>query len=361
MTLTLANRLQPVEGALAWRGDQLAHETGWIYQLNGAEIAEAEAVGRRFLTDDPDLRTVLARDYPLPVLADGLRRWAADLDHGRGFVLVRGLPTGFYSDALSAAIFFVLGLHLGDPMKQNELGDVFDHVLATSDKTLADPTALGSRTRDRLNYHSDSSDVVGLLCLRAAKSGGASSLISGAALYNEVLEARPDLAPLLFEPWCYDWRRQDHDAPAPYYASPMCSWVDGVFSMYAGSRIIRTAQDYPETPRLTARQIELLDLLDALCAQPGLALHTDFRPGDIQWVLNYAALHARTAYEDHAAQGKKRHLLRLWLKRDVARPLVANFGRHVVKGRTEFRDGAGALGRYHITDACHPRVLWESA
>jgi len=361
MTLTLATKLEPVEGALAWRGDQLAGDTSWIYTLSAAEIAEAEAVGRRFLVEDPDLRTVVAADYPLPVLAAGVQRWAADMDHGRGFVLVRGLPTAFYSDALSAAIFFVLGLHLGDPMKQNELGDVFDHVLATSDKTLADPTALGSRTRDRLNYHSDSADVVALLCLRAAKSGGASSLISGAALYNEVLKARPDLAPLLFEPWCYDWRRQDHDAPAAYYASPMCSLVDGVFSMYAGSRIIRTAQDYPETPRLTAAQLELLDLLDALCAQPGLALNMDFRPGDIQWVLNYAALHSRTAYEDHEAQGKKRHLLRLWLKRDVKRPLVANFGRHVVKGRTEFRDGAGGLGRYRITDACYPRVLWEDA
>ncbi len=361
MGVALATRLQPISGPSAWRGDRLEQDTSWIYQFTLAQLAEIERVGKRFLTDDPDLRTVRAADYPMPELKGAFERWAADLDRGRGFVLARGLPTGFYSDALSASIFFLLGLHMGDPMKQNELGDVFDHVLATSDKMTSDPTAIASRTRDHLNYHSDSSDVVALLCLRAAKAGGASSLISGAALYNEVLKARPDLAPLMFEPWCYDWRRQDPSAPRSYYSSPMCSHVDGVFSMYAGSRIIRTAQDYPETPRLSGEQLELLDLLDALCRQPGLALSMDFRRGDIQWALNYAVLHSRTAYEDHEVQGKKRHLMRLWLKRDVKRPLVANFGKHVVKGRTEFRDGSGGLGRYRITDACHPRVLWEDA
>lgn len=355
-------RLAPIEGPSAWRGDALAADPSWIYHLNPEEVAELERVGKRFLGEDPDLRTAAAADYPLPITGAGLAQWAADMDRGRGFVLVRGLPTGFYSDALSAAIFFMLGLHLGDPMKQNELGDVFDHVLATSDKTLDDPTALGSRTRDRLNYHSDSSDVVALLCLRAAKSGGASSLISGAQLYNEALARRPDLAPLLFEPWHYDWRRQDHDAPQPFYTSPMCSLVDGVFSMYAGARIIRTAQAYPETPRMTSAQYELLDLLDALCLEPGLALNMDFQPGDMQWVLNYAGLHSRTAYVDHAEQARRRHLLRLWLKRDVGRPLAERFGRHVVKGRTEFRDdGAGGQGRYRITEACYPRVYWEAA
>lgn len=353
--------LRPVEGPSAWRGDELAGRTDWIYRLGHEEIAELEAAGRRFLTEDPDLRTVTAADYPLPVTAAGIARWGADMDRGRGFVLVRGLPTDFYSDALSASIFFLLGLHLGEPMKQNELGDVFDHILATSDKTLADPTAIGSRTRDRLNYHSDSSDVVSLMCLRPAKAGGASSLVSGAQLYNEVLARRPDLAALMFGPWHYDWRRQDHDAPRPYYTSPMCCLVDGVFSMYAGARIIRTAQAYPETPRLTPQQLELLDLLDALCVSPGLALDMDMQPGDMQWLLNYAALHSRTAFVDHPEQGRRRHLVRLWLKRDAHRPLPERFGRHVVKSRVEFRDGAGGQGRYHISEACLPRVLWEAA
>ena len=217
----------PIEAAAAWTGVQIKQSTSWLYQLSLAEIAELEEVGARFLHEDPDLHYVKADNYALPTTAAGLRAWAADMDTGRGFVLVRGLRSELYSDALSAAIFFVLGLHLGEPMQQNRMGDLFDHVVATTNKTMDDPTALPSRTRDRLNFHSDSSDVVGLMCLRGAKSGGESILISGVTIYNEVVRRRPDLAHLLFEPWHYDWYRQDHDAPARYYSTPMVSFVDG--------------------------------------------------------------------------------------------------------------------------------------
>ena len=349
--------LSPVEGPTAWRGDQIGHQTDWIYELSPEEIAELEEVGARFLDDDPNLQSVTAAQYPLAVTARGLRRWAHDMDRGRGFVLVRGLRAQHYSDALSAAIFFVMGLHLGEPMRLNELGDLMDHVIATSDKRMSDPTALSSRVRDRLKYHSDSSDVVALMCLRGAKEGGASSLVSGTTLFNEILRRRPDLAPLMFEPWHYDWRKQDPDAPALYYSSPMCSHVDGVFSFYAGPGVIRSAQSYAEVPRLTAAQYELLELFDDICTEPGVALQMDFRPGDMQWLLNYAALHSRTEFTDHPEPQRKRHLLRLWLKRDVARPLVANFGRHVVTGRDAARSAAIPAEKMslHITQLAIPR------
>ncbi|MFY1653444.1 TauD/TfdA family dioxygenase [Solwaraspora sp. WMMB762] len=352
--------LKPIEGPAAWRGDEIADDTSWQYQLGEAEVAELERVGRRFVDDDPDLRAVTAEQYQLPALAEGLTRWAEDLDSGRGFVLVRGLRVEHYSDALSAAIFFLLGLHLGVPMRQNELGDLVDHVLATSEKTSADPTALGSKIRDKLDFHSDSSDVVALLCLRAARQGGASSLVSGATLFNEVLARRPELAPLLLEPWYFDWYKQDHDAPAPYYTSPIVSYVEKTFSIYAGSKIIFSAQDYPEVPRMTGEQVELLHLLDDIAREPGVALDMEFRPGDIQWLLNYAALHSRTAFVDWPEQGRRRHLLRLWLQRDVGRPLAPNFGRHVVKSRAETRDETVVddQGRFSIHLAALPRFDW---
>ncbi|MFI7025611.1 TauD/TfdA family dioxygenase [Micromonospora sp. NPDC049900] len=353
--------LPPVAGPAAWRGDELENDTSWIYQLSAAEIAELEEVGRRFVAENPDLRTVTAAEYPLPVSAAGLARVGRDLDAGRGFTLVRGIPVQDYPDELSGAIFYLMGLHLGVPMRQNELGDVLDHIRATSDKTRKeDPTALGSRIRDGLRFHSDSSDVVALMCLRAAKEGGASSLVSGATLYREVARRRPDLAPLLFEPFYFDWYKQDHDAPEKFYTSPICSYVDGVFSMYAGSPMIFSAQDYPEVPRLTPEQIELLHLLDAITLEPGIALHMDFQPGDVQWLLNYAALHSRTEFVDHPEPERRRHLLRLWLQRDVGRPLAPQFGRHVVVSRDATRDGSALddLGHFRIGQATTPRLDW---
>jgi hypothetical protein len=230
------------------------------------------------------------------------------MDSGRGFVLVRGLRTDEYGDELAAAIFYVMGLHLGRPIGQDQMGNLLGHVIATSDKSHDDPAALGSRIRDRLPFHSDTSDVVGLICLRPSKEGGASSLVSGATIYNEILWRRPDLA----------------------YDSPAIGYVDGTFSAYAGSTMVFSAQEYPGVPKITDAQAEVLNLWDEISQEPGLAIDMDFRPGDVQWLLNYAALHSRTRFTDYPEPERRRHLLRLWLKRDVGRPLVERFGKHVV-------------------------------
>ncbi|AJP74275.1 TauD/TfdA family dioxygenase [Sphingomonas hengshuiensis] len=349
-----------VVGAAAWRGDRLGAGDAWIYRLSDAQVAELEALGTRFVAESPDLRTVQADDYPLVACADAVAAWRQDVDFGRGFVLVRGLRTQLYSDILSSAIYYVLGLHMGDPIRQNEMGDLIDHVYATSDKTMDDPTALSSKVRDKLVYHSDSSDIVALMCLRPAKSGGASCLVSGAEIYNEILRRRPDLAPLLLEPFHWDWRRQDHSAPADTYTSPVISMVDGVFSMYAGSLYILTAQDYPGVPKLTEDQIEVLRLFDEITYEPGMAIEMDFRPGDIQWLSNYAALHARTSFDDWPEAQRRRHLLRLWLSSKTDRPVVPDFGKNgVVQVRAAPRDGKPEHPDAHfdIASVSVPRLI----
>ncbi|WP_395943723.1 TauD/TfdA family dioxygenase [Brevundimonas sp.] len=332
--------LPPITGAAAWRGDTLSKSQDWVYMLSPEQLVELEALGQRFVEEDPDLRFVQAEDYPLVACAEAVEEWGRDVDRGRGFVLVRGLRTDLYSDALSAAIYYILGLHMGDPIRLNELGDLMDSVYATSTKTMDDPTALSSKVRDKLVFHSDSSDIVSLMCLRPAKSGGASCLVSGAEIYNEILRRRPDLAPLLLEPFHWDWKRQDHEAPANSYTSPVVSLAQGVFSMYAGSLYILTAQEYPDVPRITPEQIEVLQLFDEITYEPGMAIEMDFRPGDIQWLSNYAALHSRTEFQDHPEPQRRRHLLRLWLSRNAGRPVVPGFGKNgVVQVREAPRDG----------------------
>jgi hypothetical protein len=349
-----------VTTAAAWRGDKLSQTQDWVYLLSAAQIAELEALGHRFMAENPDLRTVQAGDYPLVETADAVAQWQKDVDFGRGFVLVRGLRSHLYSDSLSCAIYYILGLHMGDPIRQNEMGDLIDHVYATSDKTMDDPTALPSKVRDDLVYHSDSSDIVGLMCLRGGKEGGLSCLVSGAQIYNEILQRRPDLAPLLLEPFHWDWRRQDPESPANTYQSPIVSIKDGVFSIYAGSTYLLSAQEYPGVPQLTPQQIEVLDLFDEITYEEGMAITMDFRPGDIQWLSNYAALHSRTGYSDYPEPQRRRHLLRLWLSSKTARALVPNFGKNaVVLHREAPRDGASEHPDAHfdVYTIAAPRLI----
>lgn len=355
--MTTATSAQPISGPSAWRGDELAKTTDWIYVLSDAERTELEELGRRFVAEDPDLRTVTADDYPFDACRALNEECARQLDAGRGFILVRGLRTAEYGDTMAGAIFFIMGLHLGQPIGQNQQGDLLDHVVATSNKTMDDEGALPSRVRDRLPFHSDSSDVVALMCLRGAKEGGASSLVSGTTIHNEMLRRRPDLVPRLFDTYHWDWRRQDPDSPELTYTSPMISYVDGVFSTYAGSTMIFTAQEYEHVPRLTPDQIEAINLFDEISQEAGLPIDMDFQEGDVQWLLNYAALHSRTSYVDHPERERRRHLLRLWLKRDVGRPLAPEFGKHVVvmgEPTTPPLEG----GRFRIADAVTVNDDW---
>jgi Taurine catabolism dioxygenase TauD, TfdA family len=354
----LPGRLEPITIDCAWRGDAMRTTDRWIYRLTPAQVAELEGLGTRFMSDNPDLRVVTAEQYPLRACADAVARWRREVEYGRGFLLVRGLRAEFYSDALSAAIYYILGLHMGEPIRQTEMGDLIDHVYATSDKKMTDITARPKKVRDALVYHSDSSDVVALMCLRTAKSGGTSCLVSAAEIYNEVLYRRPDLAPLFFRPTHFDWRGKDPDAPASTYVSPLVSLVDSVFSMYFGSTYVLSAPRHPGVPKLTEGQVELCRLFDEITLEPGMAIEMDFRPGDIQFLSNHMALHSRTAFEDHPEPQRRRHLLRLWLMQKERRPTVPNFGRTDPRARGTTRSGGPEhpTARFNIRELAVPRT-----
>jgi hypothetical protein len=329
----------------------------WISRLSSDQVDELEQQGARFMAEDPDLRFVTAAEYPLAACADAVVEWRREVEYGRGFILIRGLRAELYSDALAAAIYYILGLHMGEPIRQTEMGDLIDHIYAVSDKKMTDITARPKKVRDALVYHSDSADIAALMCLRTARSGGASCLVSAAEIYNEVLRRRPDLASLFFQPTHFDWLGKDPDAPAATYVSPLVSLVDGVFSMYFGSTYVLSAPRHPGVPKLTKGQVELCRLFDEITLEPGMAIEMDFRPGDIQFLSNYMALHSRTAFEDYPEPQRWRHLMRLWLNCKTPRATVPNFGRTDPRIRKAARNGGPEhlASRFNVREAAVPR------
>ena len=317
-----------IEGADAWYGPALAAQGGWIEPLSPAECEELATAAAPWLarvqTDPRALNCLAPEDFPLPTLAPRAERLRRELLHGRGFVLLRGLPVHRWGARLSAVAFYGLGVHIGRPRTQNAQGHLLGHVRDLGLRS-DDPNVRIYQTHERQTFHTDSADIVGLLCLQTAKSGGLSALVSSVTIYNELRERRPDLACRLFQPLATDRRGEVPAGAKPYFEIPVCNWHAGALSTIYQRQYIDSAQRFANAPRLSPADIEALDLFDALADDPALHMTMTLDRGDIQFVHNHALLHDRTAFVDFPDPARGRYLLRLWLAPEGARPLPPVF------------------------------------
>lgn len=311
-------------GPAAWYGPDMAARRDWILTLDAAEVAEIVAATRPLVAREADIAALGPEDFPLPLLAPRLAAMLDELMEGRGFALIRGLDVSGWSMREAATAFFGLGRHLGRACSQNGRGHVLGHV---RDLGLAstDPSVRIYQTAERQTYHTDSCDVVGLLCLRTAKAGGLSALVSSVTIFNEMRRRRPDLLRLLQQPIATDRRGEVAPGQKPYFMIPAFNWHQGRLSAIYQRQYIDSAQRFRDAPRLTPAMVEALDLFDDLANDPALNFHMALAPGDMQFVFNHTLLHDRTAFEDWPEADRRRHLLRLWLSPDGARPLPAIF------------------------------------
>jgi hypothetical protein len=292
--------------------------------LSPAELVEIESAAQQLAQREIDWQTVRQGDFPLPALKRRLSHMISEVLEGRGFVLLRGLPVKRWGRRFSAIAFLGLGLHWGSLRSQNRHGHLLGHV-RDAGLSSQDPNVRIYQTRERQNYHTDSCDVVGLLCLHPAKSGGLSSLVSSVTMFNEMRQRRPDLARVLFERIETDRRGEVPVGQKPFFCIPVFNWYSGLLSTVYQRSYIESARRFPEVPPLTPGQIEALDLFDQLANDPGLHFRMELQPGDVQLVHNHTLLHDRTAFEDWPEPERKRHLLRLWLAPEGARPLPPVF------------------------------------
>lgn len=295
-----------------WYGPQQAQLTDWLHELTDSDRQELRAALDVARKSGLPLQELGREQFPLTGLAGRLTRLRRETLEGRGFFLLRGVPVAEYTPWESAAAFWGIGLYLGEAVSQNGKGHVLGHV-ANLGLDYADPEVRGYQTSARLNFHTDSSDLVGLLCLQTPQSGGLSSIASSTTVWNEMVRRRPDLAQALLEPVYYTRWGELGSGMKPYYGVPVFSACAGrMVTRYVRSSI-RKAQLMPEVPRLSPVQEEALDFFDSLTNDPAIHLSMEFRPGDIQMLCNHWILHSRTSYVDWPEPERRRHLLRLWL------------------------------------------------
>ena len=301
----------------AWTAATMQHDPDWQQVLSVETLAVLERALGTLKSRGQAFPHFGKADFPIEVLAPQLASWADELENGRGFLLLRGLPVGHYSEDDIRAIHYGIGLHLGVPVRQNPRGDLLGEVMAVGDRN--DKRTRVYETDLYLPYHSDPSDVVGLLCLRKARTGGLSSLVSVAAIYNRILAEHPEYLGLFYRPWYFA-----HLCEPEPSLSPIFSVCDGKLSCRYLRQYIELGHEIRGVP-LSRVELEALELFDSVMMDPAMRVDMMMEPGDLQFANNYAVLHSRTAFEDTEDLKLRRKMLRLWVKMPNARKLAPEF------------------------------------
>jgi hypothetical protein len=215
-----------IDHPMAWRGSDIGSKDEIAFDLtqrHAAALAELLGQFRKQGHGLADIRPVHCRH---PALDADLARVFHEIQEGRGIVVIRGIPTAGYSDDDVGLMFWALGAHFGLGCSQSARGDLLG--LVRDETPPGEPeSARGYTSRRELSLHVDLGQIVGLMCVRQAKSGGASQYASGLAIYNEIRAKRPDLIPILARGFPYEARlyprrdRRDRHVPHDRCGAPV--------------------------------------------------------------------------------------------------------------------------------------------
>lgn len=321
--MNAAHPIVPIGGPSAWQAADLDRRDDWILQLTTDDIRDIDdAVD---LTQGRPIPDITKDDFPLPTLAARLQLLRGAIKDGIGFGYVRGIPVDRYDRETQLRIYWGIARYIGDPVPQNRNGHLIGHVIDVGD-TAQDVNKRLTQSTAALAFHSDSCDVVGLLCVQTAKSGGQSAIVSAIAVHDEMLRRAPDLCAALYEPVVIDRRGEVPPGKAPWFAMPVFTQHQGQFSSYGPlPQYIESARRFADAPVMSARQHAAIALFYDICSSDRFCLHIPFQPGDIQFLQNHLIFHSRTAFEDWPEPARKRHLLRIWLSLPDGRALPPVF------------------------------------
>lgn len=309
----MAFTAKELETHVDWRSRDVADPAQWTVELTPSDHRELDHALQTAKRVSDNLLDIRKDSFPLDGLVSKLAQVERELIDGRGFVRISALDAGRYSDDDLTMLYWGIGLHLGDPWPQNKYGHMMGDV-TDQGKAIDDPTLRGNEIGlVGLDYHTDGSDLVGLMCLRMAKSGGLSCVANVVAIYNELVRKRPDLAAALYEPLPWDFRGEQPEGGLRYYMRAVFTeHEDRLFNFFV-PQYIKASQRHPEAPRLSPLAFEAIETVSAMARDPDFNVYMELPPGSMQFINNYHVLHGRMAYEDDVANGYKRHLKRLWL------------------------------------------------
>lgn len=333
----------PIHHPGAWYGHAFTGKDAIAFDFSPSQVAVLEQSTARVAPQS--LESIGPEDFPLPGLGEDLQKIRQEVLQGRGIVLLRGLPVERHDAEFMTRMFWGLGTHLGRAVSQSLMGDRLGHVVDISGDN---PQERGYRSNQSLDFHTDSDNMVAMLCLQQARTGGESRFASAMTVYNEILSRNPGLLEPLFRGFRYHWRGEEAPGEPPItdYRIPVFSHCDGDFSCLLLRRHLElAAQDLDEPLSPTERQA--LDAVERIAGRDDVALRFRLEPGEGFLINNFTVLHARSGFADGATPRQRRHLLRLWLKVDGGRSVVEPLRRFYRDDGITPREGGSTLFQEH--------------
>jgi hypothetical protein len=301
----------------AWRADSVDAPESWYYPLSDRSLAALDGVLR-----DPQNRGKPVADLkPTAELraacADEIGRMKRALEEGRGFAVI-SVPPNRYSAKEQSAAYWLVGQMLGTPFEQNVQGTVLYDVRDTGQSVQYG--ARFSVTNAESTFHTDNSfgdtvlDYVGLLCLNPARSGGESQIVSGFAVRDELKAKQPAAVDVLRRPFHVDRRGGLRPGDEPTARFPIFGGDERDLLIRYLRYWIEVGHEKAGQP-LSAEQVSAMDTLDRVAAERPLRVQFMMKSGEMLFINNRWILHNRTGFEDFTEPEKKRHYVRLWLRR----------------------------------------------
>jgi hypothetical protein len=268
--------------------------------------------------------------FPFPKLGPKLARALDAVRSGRGFVVLRGLPTGgFTLDRFEAAVWGI-GAHFGRALSQNAQGELIGHVV---DATHEDPTPRMYRSAQELGPHSDITAMIALACWHTSVIGGVTVLTSGITVHDEIKRRAPELLAPLYRGFHYHRLGEEgpNETPITPHRIPVFGVVDDVLSCRY-QRVGIAAGEHGLGHTLSDSELAALNLFDQVARAPENRVAFQLERGDMLVINNYTVLHARTRFTNPPEAALKRHLVRLWLDAPDFRKVPPSFCHFAVNG-----------------------------